>query len=82
MHKYNININKIKQIAKDYTDTESMNITKILNRPKDQLNQMSARTKGSELIPLEISKHIVWPLSMLLIHRSTRSVVVNWIAHQ
>lgn len=28
-----------------------MNITMLLNRPKDQLNQMSARTKGSELIP-------------------------------
>ncbi len=80
MHKYNIN--NIKQIAKDYTDTESMNITMLLNRPKDQLKQMSARTKGSELIPLEISKHIVWPLSMSLIHISTRSVVVNWIAHQ
>lgn len=30
-----------------------MNITMLLNRPKDQLNQMSARTKGGELIPNE-----------------------------
>lgn len=33
-----------------------MNITKLLNRPNDQLNQMSARTKGGELIPTGYQK--------------------------